>query len=134
MIQCGSFHDASACSPRDYMGRRVQKMVSTWNGTAYVNPVTTKFVYDGWNLLASWGRFLALILLIRKCGPSPSSALWLAKFESNFRARSITPSVEASNRRRNRPLYVLHSRRTYCIHEQSRSESYCSLTFCNRFF
>jgi YD repeat-containing protein len=36
----------------DHMGRRVQKVVSTWDGSGYVNPVTTKFVYDGWNLLA----------------------------------------------------------------------------------
>jgi len=36
----------------DYMGRRVLKVVSTWNGTAYASPVTTRFVYDGWNLLA----------------------------------------------------------------------------------
>ena len=36
----------------DYMGRRVLKVVSTWNGTDHVNPLTTRFVYDGWNLLA----------------------------------------------------------------------------------
>lgn len=34
------------------MGRRVLKVVSPWNGTAYANPVSTRFVYDGWNLLA----------------------------------------------------------------------------------
>ena len=36
----------------DYLGRRVQKVVSTWNGIAFTSPVTNKFVYDGWNLLA----------------------------------------------------------------------------------
>src|SRR5436190_353208 len=36
----------------DYMGRRVEKVVSTWNGSAYASAVTTRFVYDGWNLLA----------------------------------------------------------------------------------
>ncbi len=35
----------------DYMGRRVQKVVSTWNGS-FGSPVTNRFVYDGWNLLA----------------------------------------------------------------------------------
>jgi RHS repeat-associated protein len=35
----------------DYQGRRVSKIVSTWNGTAYANPVTNNYVYDGWNLL-----------------------------------------------------------------------------------
>src|SRR5258705_321651 len=34
----------------DYMGRRLQKDVST--GTGWTNTVTTRFVYDGWNLLA----------------------------------------------------------------------------------
>jgi hypothetical protein len=29
----------------DYMGRRMQKVVSTWNGSDYANPVTTRFVY-----------------------------------------------------------------------------------------
>ncbi|OQB90382.1 MAG: tRNA3(Ser)-specific nuclease WapA precursor [Verrucomicrobia bacterium ADurb.Bin118] len=36
----------------DHMNRRVQKVVKAWNGSAFANPVTTKFVYDGWNLLA----------------------------------------------------------------------------------
>jgi len=36
----------------DFMGRRVQKVVSTWNGTAFTPQTTNLFVYDGWNLLA----------------------------------------------------------------------------------
>ena len=38
----------------DYMGRRVEKKVYDWNvGTsAYVLATTTRFVYDGWNLMA----------------------------------------------------------------------------------
>src|SRR6266511_3188392 len=36
----------------DYQGRRIQKIVSTWNGNAYVAASTNKFVYDGWNLSA----------------------------------------------------------------------------------
>jgi len=36
----------------DYIGRRVSKTVSTWNGSAFASPVTNKFVYDGWNLIA----------------------------------------------------------------------------------
>src|SRR5205807_534129 len=36
----------------DYRGRRIQKIVSTWNGSAYVPATTNKFLYDGWNLVA----------------------------------------------------------------------------------
>jgi RHS repeat-associated protein len=36
----------------DYQGRRVQKVVSTWNGSGYVAQSTNRFLYDGWNLLA----------------------------------------------------------------------------------
>jgi RHS repeat-associated protein len=37
----------------DFIGRRVQKVVLTGNGPGlFSNPMTTKFVYDGWNLLA----------------------------------------------------------------------------------
>ena len=36
----------------DFQGRRVQKIVSTNNGSAYVAVSTNLFVYDGWNLLA----------------------------------------------------------------------------------
>jgi RHS repeat-associated protein len=36
----------------DYQGRRIQKIVSTWNGSAYVAASTNKFLYDGWNLIA----------------------------------------------------------------------------------
>jgi len=37
----------------DYLNRRVQKVVSAWNGSAFTMPVTNKFVYDGYNLLAT---------------------------------------------------------------------------------
>ena len=36
----------------DYQGRRIQKIVSTNNGSGYVASYTNKFVYDGWNLVA----------------------------------------------------------------------------------
>jgi RHS repeat-associated protein len=36
----------------DYLGRRIQKIVSTNNGTSYVAQYTNSFVYDGWNLAA----------------------------------------------------------------------------------
>jgi len=36
----------------DQQGRRVQKVVSSWNGSAYVPQYTNRFVYDGWNLVA----------------------------------------------------------------------------------
>jgi len=38
----------------DCFGRRIQKIVSTWNGYAYVAQFETRFVYDGWNLLAEY--------------------------------------------------------------------------------
>jgi RHS repeat-associated protein len=36
----------------DFMGRRVQKIVSTWGSTNFVAQSTNRFIYDGWNLLA----------------------------------------------------------------------------------
>jgi len=35
----------------DYMARRVDKTVSTWDGTNWVGQSTNRFVYDGWNLI-----------------------------------------------------------------------------------
>src|SRR5271169_6630291 len=37
----------------DSKSRRIQKIVSTNSGSAYVPQSTNSFVYDGWNLLAS---------------------------------------------------------------------------------
>lgn len=39
----------------DFQGRRVQKVVSTHNGSGWVAVSTNRFVYDGWNLLAVLG-------------------------------------------------------------------------------
>lgn len=36
----------------DSKGRRIQKLVSTNNGSVYVAQYTNRFVYDGWNLMA----------------------------------------------------------------------------------
>jgi len=37
----------------DWQGRRIKKVShSAWNGSSYGTVVTTKFIYDGWNLLA----------------------------------------------------------------------------------
>ena len=36
----------------DSQGRRIQKIVSTNNGSAWVVSYTNRFVYDGWNLAA----------------------------------------------------------------------------------
>ncbi len=36
----------------DWQGRRIQKTVSVWNGSAYVPQTTNRFVYDAWNLVA----------------------------------------------------------------------------------
>lgn len=35
----------------DFQNRRVQKVVKTWTGSVFGNAVTTRFVYDGWNVL-----------------------------------------------------------------------------------
>jgi RHS repeat-associated protein len=35
----------------DYSGRRIQKNVYGWNGAGYQLQSTTKFIYDGWNLV-----------------------------------------------------------------------------------
>jgi RHS repeat-associated protein len=37
----------------DAQGRRIEKVVSTNSGSGYVGQYTNRFVYDGWNLLAS---------------------------------------------------------------------------------
>jgi RHS repeat-associated protein len=36
----------------DYKGRRIQKAVSTWNGTDWTLTVSNRFLYDAWNLVA----------------------------------------------------------------------------------
>jgi RHS repeat-associated protein len=37
----------------DDQGRRISRTVAAWNGVnAFINPITTKFLYDGWNLIA----------------------------------------------------------------------------------
>jgi RHS repeat-associated protein len=36
----------------DYQGRRIQKLVSTNNGSSYIGEYTNKYAYDGWNCLA----------------------------------------------------------------------------------
>jgi RHS repeat-associated protein len=39
----------------DYLGRRIEKVVkSGFNGTTYATTTTTRFVYEGWNLLVEY--------------------------------------------------------------------------------
>jgi RHS repeat-associated protein len=45
----------------DYQGRRIQKIVSTNNGTSYVAQYTNRFIYDGWNLVAEVNPSSALV-------------------------------------------------------------------------
>jgi RHS repeat-associated protein len=59
---------AAAGAPRqklefayDAYGRRVQKKVSTWNGTAYAPTSELSSVYDGWNLIAEIGANGSLV-------------------------------------------------------------------------
>ena len=45
----------------DYMGRRIQKIVSTNStGTNYIGEYTNKYAYDGWNCLATMNPSLVL--------------------------------------------------------------------------
>jgi len=45
----------------DAQGRRIQKIVSTNNGSAYYPQSTNRFVYDGWNLVAVLNPASALV-------------------------------------------------------------------------
>ena len=45
----------------DYQGRRMQKIVSAWNGSAYVTENTNRFVYDGWDLVAELDANASLV-------------------------------------------------------------------------
>lgn len=38
----------------DVLSRRIQKTVSLWNGSTYVPQTTTRYLYDGWNLVAEF--------------------------------------------------------------------------------
>jgi RHS repeat-associated protein len=44
----------------DYLGRRVQKTRSTWSGSSWVPDAITRFVYDGWNLIAEFNGSMAI--------------------------------------------------------------------------
>ena len=55
MTSLGSAPAGSQCNlafTYDYLGRRIEKIVSTNNGSSYIAPYTNKFVYDGWNVVA----------------------------------------------------------------------------------
>ncbi|HZM02079.1 MAG TPA: RHS repeat-associated core domain-containing protein [Candidatus Saccharimonadales bacterium] len=45
----------------DYMGRRIQKIVSTNNGLAYIGQSTNLYLYDGWNLVVELGASGSLV-------------------------------------------------------------------------
>jgi len=45
----------------DPQGRRISKVVSNWNGNAWVKMTDHRFVYDGWNLLAVLNADLTLV-------------------------------------------------------------------------
>ena len=60
----------------DYMGRRVQKIVqeTTNNGTSWTTLATTRFVYDGWNLLVEFDAAGA-VMRSYAWGPDDNGAL-----------------------------------------------------------
>jgi RHS repeat-associated protein len=45
----------------DYMGRRIQKVVSTNSGSGYVVEYTDNYAYDGWNCVAVLNSSLSLV-------------------------------------------------------------------------
>jgi len=45
----------------DYKGRRIQKIVSTNNGSGYVPQYTNLYLYDGWNLVAILDQSSSLV-------------------------------------------------------------------------
>ena len=45
----------------DYQGRRLTKIVSTWNVSAFVPQSTNRFVYDGWNCIAILNSSFSLL-------------------------------------------------------------------------
>jgi RHS repeat-associated protein len=47
----------------DFQGRRIQKIVSTNSGSALMPAYTNKFVYDGWNLIATLNSSLSTLNL-----------------------------------------------------------------------
>ena len=49
----------------DYLGRRVRKTVSNWNGSAYVAAVDRKFIYNGWNLVAEHDALASNTAVVR---------------------------------------------------------------------
>jgi RHS repeat-associated protein len=44
----------------DHQGRRIEKVVSTWSGS-WVPQYTNRFVYDGWNLIATLNPQLSML-------------------------------------------------------------------------
>ena len=44
----------------DFMSRRISKIVSSWNGSAFIPQFTNYFIYDGWNLIATFGPMGAI--------------------------------------------------------------------------
>jgi RHS repeat-associated protein len=47
----------------DYLGRRIQKTVENWSGSAYTLSVSRKFIYDGWNMIAEYDALSGFNLL-----------------------------------------------------------------------
>jgi RHS repeat-associated protein len=54
---------------RNHFGWRIRKIVKTWNGSAYIVASDTRFLYDGWNLVAEFSGFDALASAV--AGPVP---------------------------------------------------------------
>ena len=59
----------------DYQGRRIQKMVATNNGSAYIGEYTNKYAYDGWNCIATLNSSLTIL----------NSYLWGSDLSGNLK-------------------------------------------------
>ncbi len=82
----------------DYFNRRLQKKVYSWNGTAYVLSSTTKFIYDGWKLIAeldgnnqllrsySYGNSFEPVSLTDHTGTAPETYFYCFDGNSNVTA------------------------------------------------
>jgi RHS repeat-associated protein len=71
----------------DYQGRRIQKLVCTNSGLAYVPEYTNRFVYDGWNLSA----------ILNPGGSIAASFMWGTDLSGSMQGASGVGGLLAEN-------------------------------------
>jgi RHS repeat-associated protein len=82
----------------DYQGRRIQKTVSTNNGSAYVGEYTNNYAYDGWNLIATLNSSLAIL----------NSYLWGSDLSGSIQGAGGVGGLLAENIAGNGVQYVAY--------------------------